>query len=200
MSRGLPKKVKPFYFTSEDDEVKPSEGTYVKIDRKSLRDDPHPEIKWSEYDQTLEHITDEFEGGDITVILVSLGGQVGTAVGPVVSKAAFISGASTLGFAIMPFSAEKVRHTKAKRAVGLLKEEMPNTVVLENDNLLKLAGDKTVKKALDMMDELIWKKLHHMMQSIRFHEEYKDEGPEMRVNSSSELGQLPVDGTINALA
>ncbi|HEQ78910.1 MAG TPA: hypothetical protein ENN76_01435 [Euryarchaeota archaeon] len=187
VAKGLPKKVKTVFINSDDDSPNGGSGMYMGLSRESLRRDPYPEVRFSHYEDTLDELVDTFGSVDVAVFLMSMGGQVGTAIAPVAAKAAYIAGATSLGFAIMPFSAEKVRHTRAKHAIGLLKEEMPNTVILENDKLVPIAGKKPIGEAFSLMDTLIWKKIKDMMEAMEFSQNYEEplESPKANVVEST---------------
>ena len=177
VAKGLPRDVNTVMISSDDDNVADESGTFMGLSRESMRSDPHPEIRWSHYEETLDEMVNTFEDSDISIFIMSLGGQMGTGLAPVAAKAAFIAGSTTLGFAVMPFSVEKERHTRAKRAISFIKEELPNTVVLENDKLIPISGGSSINDAFGLMDNLISSKLIEVMEAMTFSETYVDEVP-----------------------
>ena len=175
MEKGFQKEVKTLLLSSDDDKASDNSGKFMGLSRESIRTSPHPEVRWSHYEDTLDEMVTSFEDSDITVFLFSLGGTVGTALAPMAAKAAFLAGSSNLGFAIMPFSVEKERYTRATHSLPLIKEELPNTVVLENDKLQKIAGNRSIDTAFSVMDNLIREKLYQMIDSMSFIDNYVDE-------------------------
>jgi len=91
---------------------------------------------------------------DIVFVVCGLGGGTGTGAAPVLADAARQAGAHTVGIAILPFSIEG-RGTSAEEGVARLREACDSVVVLENDRLLQLGAELTLRQAFAFMDKVV---------------------------------------------
>jgi len=91
---------------------------------------------------------------DIVFLVAGLGGATGMGAAPVLAQAARDAGAHTVGVAILPFR-EESRRTPADDGLALLRSSCDSLVVLDNDNLLKLAGDLTLQEAFHVMNQVV---------------------------------------------
>jgi cell division protein FtsZ len=100
-----------------------------------------------------EAIRDSLRGNDIIMVVAGMGGGSGTGMAPVVARIAKESKAITFVVAIRPFTTEgKDRAAKANAGIQALKKIEPNTIVIENDRLLTIAGDKKMSEAFRIID------------------------------------------------
>lgn len=84
----------------------------------------------------------------LVVAVTSLGGGTGTAVTPVLLKAAREQGAAALCFATLPFRFEgRDRHVTADRAMMVLREAADGLVVVPNDRLFANGATGTMDQA-----------------------------------------------------
>jgi cell division protein FtsZ len=111
-------------------------------------------------------LKDVLKGSDIVIVVAGMGGGTGTGAAPVVADVARGLNAVTFSIAITPFSYERARQSTAKEGIRKLKSVSENTVVLENDSLLKYAGDIPVNDSFAIMERSINTIIESMTQKI----------------------------------
>ena len=86
-----------------------------------------------------------------------MGGGTGTGAAPIIAKIAKEMGILTIGIVTKPFGFEgKMRAARAEEGIKKLKENVNALIVILNDKLLKVAGDKvSVKQAFLMVDNIL---------------------------------------------
>jgi len=104
-----------------------------------------------------EAIRESIKGKDLVFVIAGMGGGTGTGIAPIVTKISKESKAITFVIAINPFSFEKERSEKAKAGVHKLKTLHPQTVVVDNDTLLKSAENLPLNKAFGIIDRSVIK-------------------------------------------
>lgn len=98
-----------------------------------------------------------FDGADIVFVVAGMGGGTGTGAAPVIAQVAKERGAVTFAIAINPFSYESSRCDLAREGIRRLREVTETTIVLENDRLLEIAGDMTLRETFAIMERSIMK-------------------------------------------
>ncbi len=91
---------------------------------------------------------------DIVFLVCGLGGGTGTGAAPVLAEAARDAGAHTVGIAILPFAAEG-RGGRVDEGLARLKAACDSTVVLDNNNLLKLGADLALAQAFGFVNTVV---------------------------------------------
>jgi cell division protein FtsZ len=84
-----------------------------------------------------------------------LGGGTGTGSAPVIGRLAREMGAIVIAAVTMPFKLEGARMIKAEEGLSQLRECTDTVIVIENQRLLELAGNKPLKQAFSIADGLI---------------------------------------------
>ncbi len=102
-------------------------------------------------------IKDVLKDSDIVFIVAGMGGGTGTGAAPVVAEVARDLDAVTFAIAINPFSHEKGRQKVASAGIKKLRESAGTTIVLDNDQLLNIAGDVTMAESFCIMERSITK-------------------------------------------
>jgi cell division protein FtsZ len=115
----------------------------------------YPEIGRKAALESAREIKKELEGIDMVYLVTGLGGGTGTGSSPVVAKLAKEMGAITIGCATMPFKIEGARMRKAEDGLGELRQYCDTVIVIENDRLLKVAGDLPLQQAFAVADNLV---------------------------------------------
>ena len=92
---------------------------------------------------------------DMVYVLAGLGGGTGTGSAPVVAKLAKELGTIVIGAVTMPFKIEGTRIAKAEDGLFQLRQYCDTSIVIENDRLLKIAGDLPLDQAFGVADNLI---------------------------------------------
>ncbi|MBI2579430.1 MAG: cell division protein FtsZ, partial [Candidatus Aenigmarchaeota archaeon] len=92
---------------------------------------------------------------DLVFVTCGLGGGTGTGSAPVVSRIAKDAGAIVIAAVTLPFKLEGARINKAEEGLAELRKNCDTVIAIENQRLLKLAGNQTLKKAFAVADDLI---------------------------------------------
>jgi cell division protein FtsZ len=96
-------------------------------------------------------------GADMVFIAAGMGGGTGTGACPIIAELARESGALTIAIVTRPFNFEGVRRAQvAYDGISQLMEKLDSVIVIPNERLLPLAGEKeTVDNAFKMADEVL---------------------------------------------
>ncbi len=119
---------------------------------------------------------------DLVLLLVGLGGATGSGIAPVVAQAAAANGARVMAFTVMPFQAEG-RRGVAEAALADLKLTCQSVLVLENENLVALEGDREFRQALALVNEMAARIVEGLVCRVQ----------EQIVEPGEALGDLTVD-------
>ncbi len=122
---------------------------------KGLGAGGYPEIGKKATLESAREIKNELEGVDMVFLVTGLGGGTGTGSSPVIAKIAKDMGAITIGCVTMPFKIEGARMRKAEDGLGELRQVCDTVIVIENDRLLRVAGDLPLQQAFAVADNLV---------------------------------------------
>ncbi len=114
-----------------------------------------PEIGAEAAKESASEIKDAIKGADMVFVCAGMGGGTGTGVAPIVAKIAKDSGAIVIGVTTMPFSIERARIDRAEFGLQKLRAASDTVVVIDNNRLVKIAGNLPVKQAFAVANELI---------------------------------------------
>jgi len=106
-------------------------------------------------EESEREIKRALNGCDMLYIVAGMGGGTGTGSAPVIARIAKEMGAIVIGNVTMPFRIEGARMAKAEDGLYQLRQHCDTVVVLENEKLLKIAGDLPLQKAFAVADNLI---------------------------------------------
>lgn len=138
--------------------------TVAKADRKiligkdltrGLGAGGYPEIGRKAAEESRNEIKDALEESDLVFVCVGEGGGTGTGAAPLVAEVAKSMNAIVIGVATMPFKIEGARMIKAEEGLAKLRQSTDTVIVIENDRLLKYAGQLPLQQAFAVADELI---------------------------------------------
>lgn len=115
----------------------------------------YPDVGRKAAEESEKDLKKALDGVDMVYGLAGLGGGTGTGALPVISKLAKEMGAISIACVTMPFKIEGARIRKAEDGLYQLRQVCDTAIVLENDKLLKVAGDKPLSEAFGVADELI---------------------------------------------
>jgi cell division protein FtsZ len=115
----------------------------------------YPEVGKKCAEESRNEIKDVLEGVDLLFAIAGMGKGTGTGSIPVVCEIAKSMGAIVIAVVQMPFKLEGVRITKAEDGLARLREVCDTAIVIENDKLLKFAGNMSIQQAFAVADELI---------------------------------------------
>ncbi len=114
-----------------------------------------PEIGRKAAEESRNEIKEAIEGVDLLFAIAGLGKGTGTGSIPVVCEIAKSMGALVIAVVTMPFKIEGARVAKAEEGLAALREVCDTAIVIENDRLLKYAGNLSIQQAFAVADELI---------------------------------------------
>ena len=115
----------------------------------------YPEVGKKAAEESRSEIKAAIEGVDLLFAIAGLGKGTGTGSIPVVCEIAKSMGAIVIAVVEMPFKLEGSRQGKAEDGLAALRQVCDTAIVIENDRLLKYAGNLTIQQAFAVADELI---------------------------------------------
>lgn len=111
---------------------------------KGLGAGANPDVGRRAAIESYNEIVEKLEGADMVFVTAGMGGGTGTGGDPVVAKIARELGALTIGVVTRPFVFEGKRRQKhAEGGLAELKENVDTLIVIPNQKLLSISGDKT---------------------------------------------------------
>jgi cell division protein FtsZ len=117
----------------------------------------NPEIGQAAAEQSEEAIIQHLQGAHMVFITAGMGGGTGSGAAPVVARLARERGILTVGVVTKPFNFEgRHRMRLAEAALGVLSEQVDTLIVIPNQNLFRLANEKTTfAQAFAMADDVL---------------------------------------------
>ena len=114
-----------------------------------------PEVGKKAAEESRNEIKEALDGSDLVFAIAGLGKGTGTGSIPVACEVAKSMGAIVIAVVTMPFKLEGARISKAEEGLASLRQVCDTAIVIENDKLLKFAGNLSVQQAFAVADELI---------------------------------------------
>ena len=104
-----------------------------------------------------EEIKQCIQSADMLFLTAGMGGGTGTGAIPIVARIAKDLGILTIGIVTKPFSFEgKKRRLTAERGIEELRRLVDALIIIPNDNLLKIVGNKTsITEAFKKVDDVL---------------------------------------------
>ena len=115
----------------------------------------YPEVAEYAAELAIDDIKSCLADKDIAFIVAGMGGGTGTGIAPLVGEMARAMGLVAFGVVVMPFSTEVSRREIANDGVAHLRLVTENTIVLDNDSLLRLNADISLNDAFSVMDRMV---------------------------------------------
>ncbi len=117
-----------------------------------------PQIGAAAAEEALAEILDHLAGAHMAFITAGMGGGTGTGAAPVIARAAKEQGILTVGVVTKPFHFEGVRRMQtAERGIELLAKYVDTLIVIPNQNLFRVANEKTTfAAAFAMADQVLY--------------------------------------------
>jgi cell division protein FtsZ len=125
-----------------------------------------PEMGRKAAELNKEEIRRLVTGKNFVFLTAGMGGGTGTGAAPVVADIAKEEGAIVVAMVSYPFEAERIRRKKAAEGIERLRETTDTVIVLENDKLIKYAGNLPVNDAFRTMDMLIAETIQGITETI----------------------------------
>lgn len=111
---------------------------------KGLGAGANPDVGRRAAIESYNEIVEKLEGSDMVFVTAGMGGGTGTGGAPIVAKIARELGALTIGVVTRPFAFEGKRRGKhADMGLNELKENVDTLIVIPNQKLLSISGDRT---------------------------------------------------------
>ena len=128
-----------------------------KLETKGLGAGANEEVGEKSAIESQEEIKKILENTDMLFLTAGMGGGTGTGAMPVVAKLAKDMGILTIGIVTKPFTFEgKKRMIRADVGIEKLKSNVNALIVILNDNLLNVVGDKTtIDEAFSLADDIL---------------------------------------------
>ena len=123
---------------------------------KGLGAGGNPEIGKNAAEASIEELKEIVQGANMVVIAAGMGGGTGTGAAPIVARVAKEAGALTIAIVTRPFSFEgNSRKVKAVEGLNLLKNEVDSIIVVSNDKLMMMNGNKSIAEAFAESDRVL---------------------------------------------
>ena len=105
--------------------------------------------------ESLEVVKKEIAGSSIVFLVSGLGGGTGTGAACALAESLKGTGPLIVGVNTIPFAIERVRMETARSAIERLKKACDTVVTIDNNKLVKVAGDLPFQEALGVANELV---------------------------------------------
>ena len=108
-------------------------------------------------EESVDELKKVIDGADMVFVATGMGGGTGTGATPVIARLARESGALTIAIVTKPFNFEMARRMQiAEEGVDELEHEVDAMIVIPNERLLNITGDKvTVDNAFKTADDIL---------------------------------------------
>lgn len=119
----------------------------------------NPDVGEAAAEESYNEILETITGSNMVFITAGMGGGTGSGGAPVVAKAARELGILTVAVVTKPFTFEGSRRmTIADAAIEKLQEQVDTVIVIPNQNLFRIATERTtLQEAFKMADEVLYK-------------------------------------------
>ncbi len=117
-----------------------------------------PEVGAAAAEESADEIALYLDGAHMVFIAAGMGGGTGTGSAPVISRLAQERGILTVGVVTKPFGFEGRKRMKyAEQGLGEMEKQVDTLIVIPNQNLFKLANEKTtIADAFQMADQVLY--------------------------------------------
>jgi cell division protein FtsZ len=105
--------------------------------------------------ESRDAVLKELEGSRIVFLVAGLGGGTGTGVSCALSETLKGKVPLIVGVVTLPFDVERVRMETARKGIKRLKESCDTVVVIDNNRLVRVAGDLSFQQGLGVANELV---------------------------------------------
>ena len=114
-----------------------------------------PDVGRKAAEESKADIREALQGCDLLFLTCGLGGGTGTGSAPVVGYLAKELGSIVIAAVTLPFRIEGARIVKAEDGLAKLREVCDTVIVIENQKLVEIAGNRPLKEAFGVADNLI---------------------------------------------
>lgn len=115
-----------------------------------------PEVGRKAAEEAKDDISRYINGSSVVFVTAGMGGGTGTGSAPYVAEMAHRNGALTIGIVTLPFRSEgRVRMENAKKGLEEMQRNCDTTIVILNEQLLKLVPKLPLNAAFKVADEVL---------------------------------------------
>jgi len=115
----------------------------------------YPQKGEAAMNESFGEISKEISGSHIVFLVAGLGGGTGTGASCVLAEALKNRGPLIIGVVTLPFAIERVRMETARRGIQRLRKSCDTVVTIDNNRLVRVAGDLPFQEALGVANELV---------------------------------------------
>jgi cell division protein FtsZ len=126
----------------------------------------YPKVGAESAVESANDIKQLLKGSDMVFICAGMGGGTGTGSAPIVGKLAKEMGSIVIGTVTMPFNIERARIDKAEYGLAELRKTCNTVIVIDNNRLVKIAGNLPVQQAFAVANELISTMIRGIVETI----------------------------------
>jgi cell division protein FtsZ len=105
--------------------------------------------------ESKDEIMKEISGANIVFIVAGLGGGTGTGASYALAEELKDKGHLVVGVVTVPFAIERVRLETARKGIKRLRASCDTVVTIDNNKLVRVAGDLPFQEALGVANELV---------------------------------------------
>jgi cell division protein FtsZ len=116
--------------------------------------------------ESLQELKELTKGSDMVFICAGLGGGTGTGAAPVIAKLVKSTNSIVIGTVTMPFKIERARIDKAEFGLNQLRQYADTVIVIDNNRLIKIAGNLPIQQAFAVANELISTMIKGIVETI----------------------------------
>ena len=116
--------------------------------------------------ESLMQLREVLRGSDMVFVCAGMGGGTGTGAAPVIAQVVKENGAIVIGTVTMPFSIERARIDKAEFGLQQLRNICDTVIVVDNNRLVKIAGNLPVQQAFAVANELVATMIKGIVETI----------------------------------
>jgi cell division protein FtsZ len=116
--------------------------------------------------ESLQELKQCLKDSDMVFVCAGMGGGTGTGGAPVIAQVAKDTGAIVIGTVTMPFKIERARVDKAEFGLQQLREVSDTVIVIDNNRLVKIAGNLPIQQAFAVANELVSTMIKGIVETI----------------------------------
>jgi cell division protein FtsZ len=116
--------------------------------------------------ETINQVKDSLKGADMVFVCAGMGGGTGTGASPVIAEVGRDIGSIVIGTVTMPFKIERARVDKAEFGLQQLRQVSDTVIVIDNNRLVKIAGNLPIRQAFAVANELIATMIKGIVETI----------------------------------
>ncbi len=116
--------------------------------------------------ESLSDLKELIRGTDMAFVCAGMGGGTGTGAAPVIAQLVKDSGSIVIGTVTMPFNIERARIDKAEFGLQQLRQVSDTVIVIDNNRLVKIAGNLPVQQAFAVANELVSTMIRGIVETI----------------------------------